>query len=119
MISTENAGGLLGSPNATGTRRIRMLIGTRVESLGRDTKVGEIVDVSVKDASFLIPYNYATLDLEEAVEADESVSTDETVDDSTEDESDAETVITSEVVVSPAPAVVAAPTGRRTGRRNR
>lgn len=80
ILSTENAGGLVGgSNNTTGTAvEVRMLIGTRVESLGRDAKVGEVVTISQKDASFLLPYGYATRDLVEVAEADEPVDTDET-----------------------------------------
>lgn len=101
MISTENAGGLLGINNATGKAvTVKILIGTRIESLGRDAQVGEVVEISQKDAAFLLPYGYATRDLEADAEVDGDVATDSAPETLEGGESDAETA-DEEVVTTP------------------
>lgn len=123
ILSTQNAGGLVGINNTTaGTVKVRMLIGTRVESLGRDVNEGEVVTISQKDASFLLPYNYATRDLEvEEVEAEDGTveDTDDSADDEHDehDEDDAETTDEGESEDEAPETGVAASTGKRTGKR--
>jgi hypothetical protein len=115
MISTENAGGLVGTSTPNGaTVTVKFLIGTFVQSIGRDVRAGEVLTVSQKDASFLLPYSYATRDLETAAPetaetladtppVEDEVADDESEDEVADDESDEE--------VTPATA------GKRSGKR--
>lgn len=119
MLSTENAGGLVGIHNTTTTNvTVRMLIGTRVESLGRDVRTGEVVTISQKDASFLVPYGYATKDLE--VESEAPAIEDVVTDEETTDETDGtdETDETDETEEATTDETTSASTGKRTGKRN-
>ena len=59
-ISTENSGALMGKAQAGGgKRKVRIKKACKVFSLGRNTTVGEIVEVSEADARFLVNNRYA------------------------------------------------------------
>lgn len=59
-LNTENAGSVVAGGRVTGVgrKRVEMLLGTFVQSVGRSVNVGEIVEVSDADYRFLKPYNY-------------------------------------------------------------
>ena len=77
-LNTENAGALVGmsNPNNGRTHRVEILIGTFIQSVGKDVKVGAIVDVSDGDYRFLKPYGYCR-DAGVEAEADEADEADE------------------------------------------
>jgi hypothetical protein len=73
-LNTNNASGLTGGTNpANTTHTVRVLIGTYIQSVGRDVQVGEIVEISFDDFRFLNAYKYVTKDLQES-EGENSVS---------------------------------------------
>ena len=60
MLNTENASALVngGEVNAGQTRKVKMLIGTFVKSVGKDVKEGAVIQISDVDYRFLKPYGY-------------------------------------------------------------
>lgn len=73
-INTENAGALLGQGSGgSGQRKVRFLKSSRVNSLGRNSVVGEVASVSESDARFLCAYKYAEKYVAEEVQEVETV----------------------------------------------
>lgn len=59
-ISTEDGGaGLVGRGQGSGTRTVEIIKQSYVASIGRNSAVGEVVDVSDSDARFMLAYRYA------------------------------------------------------------
>jgi ribosomal protein L9 len=65
-LDTKNSGGLTGTSQTGQSVTVEILIGTFIQSIGRDVEVGEIVTISDVDARFVIPYKYAVRATEEA-----------------------------------------------------
>jgi hypothetical protein len=75
-LNATNSSGVVPGGNAPKSDNVtvEMLVGTFVESLGRDVKEGEVVTITSKDARFLLPYKYAKQVTEE-VEVEDEVET--------------------------------------------
>lgn len=79
-LNTQNSGSVVagGTPNATPTRKVTVLKGTHVQSVGRDVQVGQIIEVSSADYNFLKPYGYVE-DFKEVVAPEPEQETEDEV----------------------------------------